>query len=137
MKPKNTKTVLPGASFSRSQEIPNIVQNENSSGGTFRPSRDSLELTNEFLESRRRLKKYDGDNDFLDCFTAAVRLMASNKQDFSWSDFLVLTRRYDDGDGEVTTAMRPLFADWIQFLRLNKKIVSETGAYEWPMHRWI
>ena len=102
----------------------------------FAPSLSALELTHQFIQTKRQIRKYNEDFQYLDCLAHSLGLLSSNRLDFTQSQFLVLTRPFHEAKSETTRALLNLFEEWLAFMRLNRKIRTEFIIDE-QTHRWI
>ena len=102
----------------------------------FGSSASALELTQQFIQTKRQVRKYNADSVFLEALGYACGLLATNRADFNQSQFLVLTRAFHEAESETTRALLNLFGEWLAFMRLNRKIRTEFIIDE-PTHRWI
>lgn len=101
----------------------------------FGNSMTALELTHQFIQTKRQVRKYNEDFQYLDCLAHSLGLLSANRQDFNQSQFLVLTRAFHEAESETTRALLNLFEEWLAFMRLNRKIRTEFVIDE-PTHRW-
>ena len=101
----------------------------------FAPSLPAKDLTHQFIQTKRQVRKHNDDAQYLEALGYSCGLLATNRADFNQSQFLVLTRAFHDSP-EATHALLNLFGEWLAFMRLNRKIRTEFIIDE-PTHRWI
>lgn len=130
MKPKTRtqKSVLPGASFTPSKEIPNTVQHENSDElATFRPCLPLAEILANFIASKSKNKKNSGENEssHLQDFATVARFIIEQKS-FCQSDWYSLSRYLDT----QISALIPLIHEFVTELVRCKRCRVVKGAYD-------
>ena len=111
--------------------------NPNQSAGcaAFPASLTAKELSSQFVQVKKQTRKYNGENDCLDALAYASGVLSVNREDFTQSKFLSLTRGHVD-HADSTSTLLGLFADWVNFLIQNKKLIREF-VIDAPTYRWI
>ena len=100
----------------------------------FAPSQTAGELTRQFVQTKRQVKKYSGDNDCLDALSYAAGLLSANRDYFDQSKFISLTRAFCDSPEELNTLLN-LYSDWVNFLIQNHKLTREFSV-DMPLYRF-
>jgi len=101
------------------------------------PSLPAQELTRIFIQNKRLVRKYNADAEYLEAIGYACGLLSSNRQDFTQSQFLVLTRSFHEAEPETTRALLNLYQEWLAFMRLHKKIRTDNIFGDEETHRFI
>lgn len=101
----------------------------------FAPTASAKELSNQFLSSiRTNKRKFSGSNDVLDGASYAIGLLTANREDFTASRYLSLTRAYCDSI-ESTQSLLSLLGEWLAFLQKHGKIerefVIDEATFRW------
>ena len=113
----------------------NTPTNQSPAGcAAFAPSLTTTELTHRFIQTKKQVRKYNEDSEYLNALSHACGLLSINRQDFTRNQFLVLTRAFHDS-AEATHALLCFFEDWLAFMRLNRKIRTDNLLEE--IHRFI
>jgi hypothetical protein len=110
----------------------NKQKTESDGLASFKPTLSIPEITTEFVNVERAKLKNQGANDCLNDFLLVAQMIATQYRNFSFNDFLTLSRHLNT----PASALAYYYHEWIAAMEKVGRVRTVHGCFDYPVHSW-